>query len=123
MRGVSSPSTMAILPPASIRFSLRSTVHCTWTSVAWSDRTLSPPLHGTWRRCPTGLTRLLCRNCILTGPLPNRDLIKACIAQALAHPAGATARGGHLASSPRKRREEARPAPNADLALLVRGSV
>src|SRR5262249_6451534 len=115
------PSTMAILPPASIRFSLRSTVRCTWTSVAWSDRTLSPPLHGTWRRCPTGLMRLLCRNCILTGPPPNRDLIKSVYRPALAHPAGATARGGALQVVAASEEWGAGgPAPNADLALLVR---
>src|SRR6266478_742653 len=72
MREVSLPSTTAIPPPASIRFSSKSIAPCTWTSVAWSDRTHSRKLRRTWRRCPTGSMRSPCRNCIPIGQLRNR---------------------------------------------------
>src|SRR5229473_5440207 len=72
MREVSLPSTTAIPPPASIRFSSKSIAHSTWTSVAWSERTHLRESRRTLRRSPTGSTRSPYRNCIPIGRLPNR---------------------------------------------------
>src|SRR5260370_40710350 len=80
MREVSLPSTTAIPPPASIRFSSKSIAPCTWTSVAWSDRTHSRELRRTWRRSPTGSTKSPCRSCIPIGRPRNRleDSCRGC---------------------------------------------